>query len=343
MLPRNDSDVMAHATGGSSDASLLFKFRSANPQLIPVEWDGRGAFCQQYWHLAFLDHREHSSGIEPECCHVSMTDSCIYDHSELWQDRTTRDLVHIAHPYCDGEDSGFRQGRDFLRQRGLNSAMSSDSWYYPEHSNLVVVARPRTFDRIVLDNVLHMADFNCERDVERIVVAKKATEQFDADQWFAEAEKEEANGNYYRAALLFIDTAHTERTGRFHRRAVRCLRRAGALLRDHYEDTVLLIAKRSYLTRREVRIVFQFAGIAVPDWLERIWLNGRRSDAWKHRWDVRGDDGELNDFHRCVVCEEWAISSESVSTNLGHMHSDRDCLARVAGVPVSSGLPRSGE
>ena len=336
MLPKNDQQIIAHATGGSSDASLLDKFRAANPQLIPVEWNGRGVFCNQFWHLAFLNHREYSSGMSPECCHVSQTDDCITDHKELWQDRTTLDLVHIAHPYCDGGDEGYRQGNELLKCRGLNSAISSDSWYFPGNSNLVVVARPRTFERIALDNILKMDDYNDERYVQRIVVAKKATEEFDADQWFAEAEKAEANGDYHRAALLFVDNAHTERTGRFHRRAVKCLRRAARLLRDHYDDTVLMIATRSFLTRREVRTVFQFADMAVPDWLERIWLNGRRSDSWKHRWDVRDDDGELRDYHRCVVCEEWMKSTESVYTALGDMHSERECLARAAGVPIRS-------
>ncbi len=346
MLPKNDQRVIAHATGGSSDPSLLAKFRTANPQLIPVKWNGRGIFCEQLWHFTFLNHREYSERDDsahkvPKCCSVHLEYDCVADHEELWQDRTTHDLVHIAHPYCDGSDDGYREGRELLRRRGLNSAMSSESWYYPGHSNLVVAARPKTFERIVLDNVLHLWDTNEERDAERIVAAKKATEEFDADQWFADAEKAEFDGDYNRAVLIFVDNAYIERTGRFHRRAVNCLRRAALLLRDHYNDTVVTIVGRSFLTRREVRIVFQFAGMAVPDWLERIWRNNRRPDSWKYRWDVPVDGGGLTDLYRCVVCEEWVKANEGIDTNSGLMHSingSYKCLARAAGVPNRSEL-----
>ena len=223
MLPQSDLRIRAHTEASQSDPALLDGFRTTNPQLVPVEWDGRGALCDQFWHIAFLNHREYSSGMAPECCYDSPLTSCITDHNELWQDRETQDLVHVAHPYCHGTDEGFREGVRVLERRGLNCAMSEASWYYPGSSNLVVVARPRTLERISFADLLHLHDPNQEWDTERIVAMQKAGEQIDVDRWFPEAQAAEVRGEFDRATLLFVDTAHTERTGRFHRQAVRCL------------------------------------------------------------------------------------------------------------------------
>ena len=68
------------------------------------------------------------------------------------------------------------------------------------------------------------------------------------------------------------------------------LREAGRLLQHHYDDAVMNVATRAFLTHAEVRMVFRFAGMEVPDWLERIWRNGRRGDSWGFRME-RGKDG----------------------------------------------------
>ena len=335
MLPDNENRVLSHVSGDVSDGSFLKDFRDKNPQLVPVEWDGRGMFCQQLWHIAFLNHREHSSGLEPECCFKSPLTSCVNDHWELWQDRDTLDLVHIAHPYCDGTDAGFADDVKFLAERGLNCAMYDASWYYPGHSRLVVVARPRTLQRINCDNLLHLCDSNEESDTERVVAIQKAVEQIDADRWFAEAEAAETRGDYHRASLLFVDLAHTERTGRFHRHAVKCLREAARLLRDHYHETVLNVGTRAFLTRSEVRQIFRFAGIEVPEWLECAWRNGRRRGGWGYRIERHDNGAGSVEYYRCVVCEEWMEEGERVHDGvLGYRHSDRGCLVKASETPA---------
>ena len=342
MLPQSDRKTRMNAEKSTSDPALLGKFRADNPHLIPVDWNGRGTLCDQFWHFAFLSHREYSSGMEPECCYNTLLKNCITDHSELWQDRETLDLVHIAHPYCDGTDEGFFEGVEFLKKRGLNCAMTDASWYYPGHTNLVLVARPRTLERIAFSNLLHLHDWIQEWDTEKIVAMQKAREQVDVDHWLAEAQAVEALGNYAHATLIYIDTAHTERTGRFHRRAVRCLREAARLLRNHYEDVVMNVATTSFLTHAEVRKVFLFAGMEVPTWLERTWRNGRRPDSWGFRMERNEANSGWVEYRRCVVCEEWMKEGEGVyDLNLGSRHSDRECLAKVAGVPVEK-LSESG-
>ncbi len=338
MLPQSERRVRAHAETGKSGPALLDNFRTNNPQLVPVDWNGRGTFCKQFWHIAFLNHREYSRGMAPECCSDdSPLTSCIIDHKELWQDRETQDLVHIAHPYCRGTDEGFREGVRFLEKRGLNCAMSEASWYYPGRSTLVVVARPRTLERITFADLLHLHNPNQEWDTKRIVAMQKAGEQIDVDRWFAEAQTAEAQGEFNRATLLFVDIAHTERTGRFHRQAVRCLREAARLLRQHYHEAVMNVVTRRFLTHAEVRMVFRFAGMEVPDWLERIWRNGRRPDTWGFRMERSEDGTGWIEYHRCVVCEEWMNQGERVyDPNLGFMHPNRECLARVAGISTIS-------
>jgi len=337
MLPRDEHVVRGHTELSNSEPSLLEKFRADNPQLVPVERDGQGTFCGQFWHIAFLNHRENSSGMEPKCCYDHSLESCITDHRELWQDRETFDLVHVAHPYCDGTDQGFLDGVEVLSQRGLNSAMSDDSWYYPGHSKLVVVARPRTLERISFGNLLHLYDSNEEWDTKRIVAMQKAGEKVDADRWFEKAQVEEAGGDNRFASLLFLDAAHTERTGRFHRQAVKYLREAGRLLRDHYNDTVLNVTTRSFLTHADVRMVFRFAEMEVPGWLERIWRNRRRPDTWGFRMARNEDDSGWIEYHRCVVCEGWMNEDDRVYyANLGSMHRNLDCLAKAAGVSANS-------
>ncbi len=335
MLLKNDTVPLYHAESSNSDSSLLERFMSDNPQLIPIKWDGRGAFCQQLWHIAFLNHREYSSGMKPECCYnEGPLTTCITDHSELWQDRETLDLVHVAHPYCDGTDQGFLQGVEFLTQRGLNSAMSTSSWYYPGHSNLVIVARPRTLERIIIGDYLHLYEHNDEWDTKRVVAMQQAAEQVDADRWFARAVAVEASGDYNYATLLFVDAAHTERTGRFHRQAVTCLREAGRLLRDHYDSTVRTVTTRSFLTQADVRMIFRFAGMEVPTWLKRIWRNSRRTGAWTFRRERNEDGTGWIEYYRCVICEEWIKAADSLYSSFGSQHSNRDCLAEVAGIPA---------
>ena len=333
MLPENEERARAHSEASQSDPDLLKEFRADNPHLVPVEWDGRGGFCDEFWHIAFLNHREYPRGMDPECCYSRRLESCITDHNELWQHKETQDLVHVAHPYCDGTDSGFKEGVKFLETRGLNSIISEASWYYPGKSSLVVVARPRTLERIRLADVLDGHGQTEEWDTKKIVAMQKAGEQIDADRWFAKAQAAEAEGDFQRATLLFVDTAHTERTGRFHRQAVRCLREAGRLLEHHYDDAVLTVATRSALSHAEVRMVFRYAGMDVPDWLQQIWRNGRRSGTWGYRMEGGEDGADWNEYYRCVVCEEWMAQDERVHSGLGPMHRNEACLTNVAGIP----------
>ena len=335
MLPRSEDAVRGHAELSNSDQSLLERFSAANPQLVPVEWDGRGTFCGQLWHVAFLNHREHMK-VEPRCCYDHSLDISVTDHRELWQDRETLDLVHVAHPYCDETEKGFLEGVEILAKRGLNCAMADGSWYYPGRSNLVVVARPRTLERVSFGNLLHFHDKNDEWDTKKIVAMQKAGEQTDAERWFAKAKAEEAHGDYSFATLLFLDAAHAERTGRFHRQAVKCLREAGRLLRDHYDETVINVATRSYLVQTDVRRVFRFAGMEVPVWLEQIWRNRRRPDTWGFRAERNENGTGWIEYYRCVVCEEWMTEGDNTyDANLGNCHSNSECLARLAEVPVA--------
>lgn len=339
MLPRDHSVVRRHAEMANGSPSSLEKFRKDNPQLIPVKWDGRGKFCEQLWHVAFLNHREYSLRVEPECCYDRSLYDSITDHRELWQDRETLDLVHVGHPYCSGTDKGFLEGVDVLAKRGLNCAISNDSWYYPGRSKLVVIARPRTLERVSIDTPLRLFERNEEWDTKKIVAMQKAGEQIDADRRFADAKAAEAKGDYDFATLLLIDVAHTERTGRFHRQAVKYLREAGRLLSDHYHDVVLTVATRSYLTHAEVRMVFRFAGIEVPAWLERIWRNLRRPDTWGFRMEGSGNGTGWIEYYRCVVCEEWITDGDRVhDASLGVRHHNRDCLAKLAKVSPNTSI-----
>ena len=166
---------------------------------------------------------------------------------------------------------------------------------------------------------------------------QKAGEQVDADRWFTKAKGVDTSGDYSYATLLFLDAAHTERTGRFHRQAVKCLREAGRLLRDHYYDAVLNVATRSFLTPADVRMVFRFAGIEVPIWLERIWRNRRHPDTWGFRAERNEDGTGWIESYRCVVCEEWMTHGEvTYDAILGTRHSSRDCLHRVTEVPATN-------
>ena len=77
-----------------------------------------------------------------------------------------------------------------------------------------------------------------------------AWEEVETERWFAEAQQAESDGDFDRATLLFVDTAHTERSGRFHRKATQALREAGRLLQGHYEDAIKTVATRSFLHQR---------------------------------------------------------------------------------------------
>ena len=186
---KSDERVLSHVGADGSGLELLEDFRAANPQLAPVEWDGRGAFCRQFWHLAFLDHREYSPGMGRDCCYADVLDLFFTDHEELWRDVVTGDLVHVAHPYSWSEGSpGFVEGVDFLKSRGLNFVVSEGSWYSPGWTKLVVVARPRTLDRVGFPSgVLYFSAVVEERETERLVVMARAGEQFDVDWWVAGA------------------------------------------------------------------------------------------------------------------------------------------------------------
>ena len=89
MLPRNDERVQRHATMNNSDATLLERFKSDNPHLVPVEWDGRTSLCQSMWHISFLNHRHNAGSNEIRCCNDTELKSCLTDHRELWQDLVT--------------------------------------------------------------------------------------------------------------------------------------------------------------------------------------------------------------------------------------------------------------
>ena len=338
MLPENDGTVMQHVRQEPSDQSLLDEFRKENPQLVPVEWDGRGTLCAQLWHITFLNHREYSRGMNPECCHQEDRRAfMVTDHSELWQDRETQDLVQIAHPNCNGRKEDFEESAKFLKERGLNLAVSNMSWYNRETTKLVVVARPRTLDRIEFDpeSIMHFNLQHEEWDTRKIAAIKQATEQVDTDKWFADAEDAEARGEHDQAALLFIDNAHNERTGRFNQQALRNIRRAGDLLRNHHDETVVTIATRSFLTYREIRMVFKYAGMTTPEWLEKMWRNGKQDWKWKRRTEPSEDGQEQIEYNRCIICEEWIRDGEGFySPGLGHMHDGRSCLAEAAGISM---------
>ena len=332
MLPFEDIGVIGHSGGHDDGAAILTEFRKRNPQLVPMRWDGRGVFCRQLWHLLFLNHREYSTGLLPECCYNDDLSASVTDHRELWQDRETLDLVQIAHSRSDGSDEGFLRSVSVLSERGLSSGMSDSSWYSPR-TNLMVVARPRTFDRMSFDpdTVVHVVDVD-EWDAMRAEAVRRALEDVDYEKWLWEASEAESGGDYERAVLLFVDAVHTERTGRFHRHAVHCMREAARLLREHYPEVVLMVAARGFLTRSEVRGIFRYAGVEVPGWLERMWRNGSRVGPDVYRIEV-GEQGTV-EYHRCVVCEEWLGPDCQVpDMNNGYMHLDRRCLKQAAAAP----------
>ena len=322
----------------NSDATLLERFKNYNPHLVPVEWDGRTALCQSMWHISFQNHRHNAGSNEIRCCIDSGLKNCLTDHRELWQDLVTEDLIHIAHPYCKGEDPGFREGSKLITQkRGLNIAMADASWYYPGHANLVAVARPRTLERIDFgDSLMHLDDSNTEWDAKKIAAMQQAWEDVESERWFAEAQRAESEGDFHMATLLFVDTAHTERTGRFHRRATQALREAGRLLGEHYEDAIETVATRSFLSNADTRKVFEFAGTKTPDWLEKIWRNAQRQEnsKWGYQFVERTSDGEdWKDLYRCTVCEEWMEPLEGIhSMRIGMIHKDKDCFKEAAGL-----------
>ena len=345
MLPRKDEQVQRHATMENSDRAVLEKFRADNPHLVPVEWDGRTYLCQSMWHISFINHRHNAGSNEIRCCSDTEIESCLTDHKELWQDLATEDLVHIAHPYCRGEDEGYRKGSRLITgKQGLNIAMSEASWYYPGQANLVVVARPRTLERINFgDSLMQVEDWNTEWDTKKIAAMQQAWEDVESDRWFAEAQKAESDGDFHMATLLFVDTAHTERTGRFHRRATQALRETGRLLSEHYEDAIETVATRSFLSNADTRKVFEFAGTKSPDWLERIWRNAQRQEnsKWGYRFVERTSDGEdWKELYQCTVCEEWMEPGERVhSMRIGKVHKDRDCFKKAAGLTPANPQP----
>ena len=343
MLPRNDEVALRHATMNDPDATILEKFRADNPHLVPVEWDGRTSMCLGMWHISFINHRHNAGSNEIHCCSDTEIESCLTDHKELWQDLTTEDLVHIAHPYCKGEDAGFREGSRLITgKRGLNIAMSEASWYFPGQANLVVVARPRTLERVNFgDSLILMDDRNSEWDAKKVAAMQQAWEDVESDRWFAEARKCESDEDFHMATLMFVDTAHTERTGRFHRRATQALREAGRMLCEHYEDAIETVATRSFLNNADTRKVFEFAGTKTPDWLERIWRNAQRQESLK--WGYRFVDDPTNredwkELYRCTVCEEWMEPGERIhAMRIGMVHKDKDCFKEAAGLaPATS-------
>ena len=344
MLPRNDERVQRHATMNDSDATILKRFRSDNPHLVPVEWDGRTGLCGSMWHVSFINHRYNAGSDVLKCCNETEIESCLTDHRELWQDLVTEDLIHIAHPYCQGEDQGYQEGTKFLREkRGLNIAMSETSWYFPGRANVVVVARPRTMERIDFgDSLMHMDDWNTEWDAKKTAAMQQAWEDVETERWFAEAQKAASDGDFHKAIIYFVDTAHTERTGRFHRRATHALREAGRLLGEHYEDGIETVATRDFLNNADTRKVFEFAGTKTPDWLEKIWRNAQRQEnlKWGYRFVERTSDGEdWKELYRCTVCEDWMEPGEWVDyMRIGMVHKDKECFKEAAGLasPASS-------
>ena len=290
------------------------------------------------WHISFINHRQNAGSNEVDCCHNGKIESCLTDHDGLWQDQATKDLVYIAHPYCDGKDSGYQEGTKFLRKkRGLNTAMSEASWYYPGHSNLVVVARPRTLERITFgDSLLHLDNWNTEWDTKKIAAMQMAWEEVETERWFAEAQQAESDGDFDRATLLFVDTAHTERSGRFHRKATQALREAGRLLQGHYEDAIKTVATRSFLTNAETRKVFEFAGMKTPEWLEKIWKNMQRQQTlnWGYRFiDDPDDKKNWKELYLCTVCEKWMEQDERlVGGRMGAVHRNEHCFREAAGL-----------
>jgi hypothetical protein len=345
MLPRNDEVVRTHATMNSSDAKALDAFMEANPHLAPVEWDGRSGQCQGLWHISFLGHRENAGRDEVGCCQGSNDGYCLVDHDELWQDRVTKDLVFVSHPYTDPDDPPVDDEVDFLREkRGLHVAMSTASWYYPGSTSLVVLARPRTLARVEFgDDLVRFDNWSTEWDTKKVVAMQMAWEQVEAERWTAEAANAESEGDFERAVLLYVDSAHTDRTGRFHRRATQALREAGRLLVEHYEDAVELVATRSFLTNAETRNVFGFAGMAVPDFIEKIWKNkkGQNSSQWGYRYvKDQSDENHGEELYRCTVCEEWMVRGERVLTvRIGMVHKGQDCFRKAAGLAAKAPAP----
>ena len=332
MLHINDRKIRLRA---DSDTETLDRFMAANPLLKPVEWNGRGILCNEFWHFAFQSHREYIHGQDPRCCDSRIDANCLTDHNELWQHIGTGDLVHIAHPYCDGADEGFQTSEQLVRDRGLCGYMSKASWYMPEMTSLVIIARPRTMELIkVEDDFLTIGEWD-DWNTKKIVAAKQAVEQVDADEWLTAAESTAVCGDYYYAALLFLDAAYQERTGQFHRQAVSRLREVGALLKEHYDDVIRLVTTRSSITNEETRLVFKFAGMEVPDWLKQIWRNQRRSNSWHYREEGNYNSPGYAEFYRCLICAEWLSADERIYFGRlnGFCHKDIDCLSPIAGIP----------
>ena len=335
MLPLRKDKPHVHNDGG---AEILQRFKNDNPLLKPVEWDGRGSLCDDFWHFAFLSHREYSRGMGPECCYGgSSGNRCLTDHRELWQHASTGDLAHIAHPYCDGNDKGFKDASGNLREKGLGGLLHDASWYYPGHSRLVVIAVPATLSLIKVNeaDVLRRFGEDDEWSSRRVIAMRQAFEDVDSQFWLAAAHSTAECGDYSYAAILFADNAHTERTGRFHRQAVSRLRDLGALLRDHYDEVVRVVVERSFLTNSEVRQVFKFAGLALPEGLPKVWRNQGRGWSWGYReLGIYGSEGYREEY-RCVICEEWMLTSEGINMlrGMGHRHKDVDCFAELLGLP----------
>ena len=335
MLPLGKEQPRVHKDGG---AEILQRFMSDNPLLKPVEWDGRGTLCDGFWHFAFLSHREYSSGMGSECCYRGAPDnSCLTDHPELWQHTGTGDLVHIAHPYCEGKDQGFKDASESLYEKGLGGLLHESSWYYPEHSRLVVIAVPETLALITVEEAGVLRRFG-EDDVwssRRNIAMRHAVEDVDSQFWLAAAHSTAECGDSPYAAILFADSAHTERTGRFHRQAVGRLRHLGALLRDNYNEVVRVVIERSFLTNHEVRQVFKFAELEFPEGLAKVWRNQGRGWSWGYReLGIYGSEGYREEY-RCVICEEWMLTSEGINMlrGMGHQHKNIDCFAEVLGFP----------
>ena len=332
MLQVTDRNIRLHA---GSDTDALDKFMAANPLLKPVEWNGRGMLCNEFWHFAFQSHREYLHDQDPRCCDSRFDANCITDHNELWQHIGTGDLVHIAHPYCDGEDEGFRTSAQLVKDRGLCGYMSKTSWYMPGRTSMVVIARPKTMELIKVGGEFLIIGAWDEWNTRRIVAAKQAVEQVDADKWLAAAQSTAVCGDYHYAALLYLDAAYQERTGQFHRQAVSRLRELAVLLAEHYDDIIRLIVTRSSITNEETRMVFKFAGMQVPDWLNQIWRNQRRGNSWHYRSEGDYDSSTFAEFYRCLICSEWLAADDRIYTGRlgGFCHSDIDCLGAIAGIP----------
>ena len=204
----------------------------------------------------------------------------------------------------------------------------------------MVVARPRTLERITFgESLMHIDDWNTEWDAKKIAAMQQAWEDVETEMWLAEAQKCESEGDFHRATLLFVDTAHTERSGRFHRKATQSLRETGRLLREHYEDSIETVATRSFLSNTDTRKVFEFAGMKPPDWMEKIWKNAQRQKTtnWGYRFVDNQADGEnWKELYRCTVCEEWMEQDERIyNTKIGTVHRDYHCFREAAGLALA--------